>query len=51
MARYTGPKARISRRLGINVWGTSGETKALDRRPAPQANTVVVAVEAKTRNT
>ena len=35
MARYTGPKARISRRLGINVWGTSGETKALDRRPYP----------------
>ena len=35
MARYTGPKARVSRRLGINVWGTSGETKALDRRPYP----------------
>ena len=26
MARYTGPKARISRRLGINIWGTKGET-------------------------
>ena len=37
MARYTGPKARVSRRLGINVWGTSGETKALDRRPYPPA--------------
>lgn len=35
MARYTGPKARVSRRLGVNVWGTSGETKALDRRPYP----------------
>ena len=35
MARYTGPKARVSRRLGINVWGTSGETKALERRPYP----------------
>ena len=35
MARYTGPKARVSRRLGINVWGTSGETKALDKRPYP----------------
>ena len=35
MARYTGPKARISRRLGTNIWGTAGETKALDRRPFP----------------
>ena len=35
MARYTGPKARVSRRLGVNIWGTSGETKALDRRPYP----------------
>ena len=35
MARYTGPKARVSRRLGINVWGTSGETKALEKRPYP----------------
>ncbi len=35
MARYTGPKARVSRRLGVNIWGTTGETKALDRRPYP----------------
>ena len=35
MARYTGPKARVSRRLGINIWGTEGETTALDRRPYP----------------
>ncbi|MFN0092639.1 MAG: 30S ribosomal protein S4 [Acidimicrobiales bacterium] len=35
MARYTGPKARISRRLGVNIWGTHGETIALDRRPYP----------------
>ena len=35
MARYTGPKARVSRRLGVNVWGTAGEVKALDRRPYP----------------
>jgi len=35
MARYTGPRARVSRRLGVNIWGTSGETKALDRRPYP----------------
>ena len=26
MARYTGPKARVSRRLGVNIWGTNGET-------------------------
>ena len=35
MARYTGPKARVSRRLGVNIWGTAGEVKALDRRPYP----------------
>ena len=35
MARYTGPKARVSRRLGVNIWGTNGETRALDRRPYP----------------
>ena len=35
MARYIGPKARISRRLGINLFGTPRETRALDRRPYP----------------
>ncbi len=35
MARYTGPKARVSRRLGTNVFGTKGEEKALERRPYP----------------
>jgi small subunit ribosomal protein S4 len=35
MARYTGPKARVSRRLGVNIWGTQGENRALDRRPYP----------------
>ena len=35
MSRYTGPKARVSRRLNTNIWGTDGETKALDRRPYP----------------
>lgn len=35
MARYTGPKARVSRRFDFNVWGTVGETKALDKRPYP----------------
>lgn len=35
MARYTGPKARVSRRLGTNIFGTKGETIALDKRPYP----------------
>lgn len=35
MARYTGPRARVSRRLGFNVWGTTGENAALDKRPYP----------------
>lgn len=35
MARYIGPRARVSRRLGTNIWGTKGETVALDKRPYP----------------
>jgi small subunit ribosomal protein S4 len=35
VSRYTGPKARVSRRLGVNIFGTAGETKALDKRPYP----------------
>jgi len=35
MSRYTGPRARVSRRLGTNIWGTKGETVALDKRPYP----------------
>jgi small subunit ribosomal protein S4 len=35
MARYTGPRARVARRLGINIFGTAAETRALDRRPYP----------------
>lgn len=35
MSRYTGPKARISRRLGTNIWGTEGENKAMEKRPYP----------------
>jgi small subunit ribosomal protein S4 len=35
MSRYTGPKARVSRRLGTNIWGTRGETIALEKRPYP----------------
>jgi len=35
MARYTGPKARVSRRLGTNIWGTRGENIAMEKRPYP----------------
>ena len=35
MSRYTGPRARISRRLGTTIFGTRGETIALDKRPYP----------------
>jgi small subunit ribosomal protein S4 len=35
MARYTGPKARVSRRLGTNIWGTNGENIAMEKRPYP----------------
>ncbi|MEE2768434.1 MAG: 30S ribosomal protein S4 [Actinomycetota bacterium] len=35
MSRYTGPRARISRRLGTNIFGTKGEAAALDKRPYP----------------
>ena len=35
MARYTGPRARVSRRLGVNIFGTMAEAKALDKRPYP----------------
>ena len=35
MSRYTGPKARVTRRLNTNIWGTKGEAVALDRRPYP----------------
>src|ERR687891_386744 len=35
MARYTGPKARVSRRLGANIWGPPGETRPRGPRPSP----------------
>ncbi len=35
MSRYIGPKARVSRRLGTNIFGTKGEAVALDKRPYP----------------
>lgn len=35
MARYTGPKGRINRRLGMMVYEDNGATKALDKRKNP----------------
>jgi small subunit ribosomal protein S4 len=35
MARYTGPKVRISRRLGVNIYENTKGSKALERRPFP----------------
>lgn len=35
MARYTGPKARVNRRLGSLLYETSGAAKAYERRQQP----------------
>ena len=35
MARYTGPKVKISRRLGVNVFENEKGRKALEKRPYP----------------
>jgi small subunit ribosomal protein S4 len=35
MARYTGPKVRLSRRLGTNIMENEKGRRALDRRPFP----------------
>ena len=35
MARYTGPKVRVSRRLGVNIFENDKGRKALERRPFP----------------
>lgn len=35
MARYTGPKVRVSRRLGTNIFENEKGCKALERRPFP----------------
>ncbi|TWT92673.1 30S ribosomal protein S4 [Stieleria varia] len=35
MARYTGPKARVNRRLGTLIYETAGAVRALDRRNTP----------------
>jgi small subunit ribosomal protein S4 len=35
MSRYTGPKARVNRRLGLLVFESAGAAKAFDRRNTP----------------
>ena len=35
MARYTGPKARVNRRLGGLIYESSGASRALERRDQP----------------
>ena len=35
MARYTGPKVKLSRRLSTNIFENAKGSKALDRRPFP----------------
>jgi small subunit ribosomal protein S4 len=35
MARYTGPKVRVSRRLGTNIFENEKGRQALERRPFP----------------
>jgi small subunit ribosomal protein S4 len=35
MARYTGPKVKLSRRLGTNIFENEKGRKALERRPYP----------------
>jgi len=35
VSRYTGPRARVSRRLNTNIFGTAAEVKALEARPYP----------------
>ena len=35
MARYTGPKVKISRRLGVNIFENDKGSRALNKRPYP----------------
>lgn len=35
MGRYTGPKARVNRRLGFQVFESAGAIRALERKPQP----------------
>ena len=41
MARYHGPKARINRRLGFQVYESHGAIKAMERDNAPLADDVI----------
>jgi small subunit ribosomal protein S4 len=33
MSRYTGPKGRLVRRFGVDIFGTAKMTKLLEKRP------------------
>ena len=35
MGRYTGPKARVNRRLGFQVFESAGAIRAMERKPFP----------------
>ena len=35
MGRYTGPKGRVNRRLGVNVYESNGAIKAMERKEFP----------------
>ena len=48
MARYTGPKARVSRRLGTNIWGHQGREHRHGEAPVRRPATTVVPVGAAT---
>ena len=39
MSRYTGPKSRVSRRLGTNIWGTAGRTAPSSAVPTRRVST------------
>ena len=43
MARYTGPKVRVSRRLGTNIFENEKGRKALERAPSRPASTAAPA--------
>ena len=42
MARYTGPRVRVSRRIGFNVFENRKGDKALQDRPYPPGAPAVV---------
>ncbi len=43
MARYTGPKVRLSRRLGTNIFENEKGRRALERRRSRRAPTAAPA--------